>query len=223
VVIKIAVRHGQKEALLLFSREIAQAATGMAPGLTGIVGGRPSVHPVIRLFSFLADKSTCALEVELNGERTPVALPQLDTFSPAQIAAAVAVPTPTGQADSAVPLIKLAVARSGDKGNHSNIGVMARKPEYLAWIAAALSEGAVAEWLQHVLDAHSKVTRWYLPGSHSLNFLLENALGGGGVASLRIDPQGKAFAQQLLEFPVPVPQALAATLAGAHSAPYTTP
>ena len=224
VVIKIAVRHGQKEALLLFSREIAQAATGMAPGLTGIVGGRPSVHPVIRLFSFLADKSTCALEVELNGERTPVALPQLDTFSPAQIAAAVAVPTPTGQADSAVPLIKLAVARSGDKGNHSNIGVMARKPEYLAWIAAALSEGAVAEWLQHVLDAHTgKVTRWYLPGSHSLNFLLENALGGGGVASLRIDPQGKAFAQQLLEFPVPVPQALAATLAGAHSAPYTTP
>ena len=224
VVIKIAVRHGQKEALLLFSREIAQAATGMAPGLTGIVGGRPSVHPVIRLFSFLADKSTCALEVELNGERTPVALPQLDTFSPAQIAAAVAVPTPTGQADSAVPLIKLAVARSGDKGNHSNIGVMARKPEYLAWIAAALSEGAVAEWLQHVLDAQSsKVSRWYLPGSHSLNFLLENALGGGGVASLRIDPQGKAFAQQLLEFPVPVPQALAATLAGAHSAPYTTP
>jgi hypothetical protein len=112
-----------------------------------------------------------------------------------------------------VPLIKLAVARSGDKGNHSNIGVMARKPEYLAWIAAALTEGAVAEWMQHTLDAQTgKVSRWYLPGSHSLNFLLENALGGGGVASLRIDPQGKAFAQQLLEFPVPVPKALAEAL-----------
>ncbi|XQE65626.1 acyclic terpene utilization AtuA family protein [Pseudomonas sp. P3C3] len=213
VVVKIGVRHAKKEALILFSREIAQAATGMAPGLTGIVGGRPTVYPVIRLFSFLVDKSACNLEVELNGERHPLALPQLDAFSSAQIADAEAVVAPVGHADSSVPLIKLAVARSGDKGNHSNIGVMARKPEYLAWIAAALSEAAVAEWMQHVLDGQTgKVSRWYLPGSHSLNFLLENALGGGGVASLRIDPQGKAFAQQLLEFPVPVPKALAEQL-----------
>jgi hypothetical protein len=213
VVVKIGVRHAKKEALVLFSREIAQAATGMAPGLTGIVGGRPTVYPVIRLFSFLADKSACSLEVELGGQRSPLALPQLDAFDPAQIAAATAVPTASGQADSTVPLVKLAVARSGDKGNHSNIGVMARKPEYLAWIAAALSEGAVAEWMQHVIDGQTgKVSRWYLPGSHSINFLLENALGGGGVASLRIDPQGKAFAQQLLEFPVPVPSALAKVL-----------
>ena len=213
VVVKIGVRHAKKEALILFSREIAQAATGMAPGLTGIVGGRPTVYPVIRLFSFLVDKSACQLEVELNGERHPLALPQLDAFSSAQIADAEAVVAPVGHADSSVPLIKLAVARSGDKGNHSNIGVMARKPEYLAWIAAALSEAAVAEWMQHVLNGQTgKVSRWYLPGSHSLNFLLENALGGGGVASLRIDPQGKAFAQQLLEFPVPVPKALAEQL-----------
>ncbi|PTS84075.1 terpene utilization protein AtuA [Pseudomonas sp. HMWF032] len=213
IVIKIAVRHAKKEALVLFSREIAQAATGMAPGLTGIVGGRPTVYPVIRLFSFLADKGACAMEVELNGERTPVALPQITVLDSAQIAADIAAPLPSGQADVSVPLIKLAVARSGDKGNHSNIGVMARKPEYLAWIAAALSEGAVAEWMQHTLDEQTgKVSRWYLPGSHSLNFLLENALGGGGVASLRIDPQGKAFAQQLLEFPIPVPKALAVSL-----------
>jgi hypothetical protein len=213
IVIKIAVRHAKKEALILFSREIAQAATGMAPGLTGIVGGRPTVYPVIRLFSLLADKNTCALEVELNGERTPVALPQITVLDSAQIAADSPAPLPNAQAEVSVPLIKLAVARSGDKGNHSNIGVMARKPEYLAWIATALSEGAVAEWMQHALDPqHGKVTRWYLPASHSLNFLLENALGGGGVASLRIDPQGKAFAQQLLEFPIPVPTTLAETL-----------
>ena len=213
IVIKIAVRHAKKEALVLFSREIAQAATGMAPGLTGIIGGRPTVYPVIRLFSFLADKGHCSLDVELDGERHPVALPQLDAFDPDQVSNALPAPSASGQADTTVPLIKLAVARSGDKGNHSNIGVMARKPEYLPWIAAALSEGAVAEWMRHCLDPQTgKVSRWYLPGSHSLNFLLENALGGGGVASLRIDPQGKAFAQQLLEFPVPVPRALAETL-----------
>ncbi len=213
VVVKLAVRHAKKEALMLFSREIAQAATGMAPGLTGIVGGRPTVYPVIRLFSFLVDKSACALEVEMDGQRQPVALPDLAPFDPARSPRLPPCPQPAGQADASVPLIKLAVARSGDKGNHSNIGVMARKPEYLAWIAAALSEGAVAEWMQHVLDPQTaKVSRWYLPGSHSLNFLLENALGGGGIASLRIDPQGKAFAQQLLEFPIPVPRALADSL-----------
>jgi hypothetical protein len=109
-----------------------------------------------------------------------------------------------------VPLVKLAVARSGDKGNHSNIGVIARHPDYLPWIAEALTPAVVVDWMNHVLDPlHGRVERWYLPGSHSLNFLLENALGGGGIASLRIDPQGKAFAQQLLEIPIAVPQHIA--------------
>lgn len=213
IVVKLAVRHSRKEALVLFSREIAQAATGMAPGLTGIVGGRPTVYPVIRLFSFLIDKNACELAVEIDGERQPVALPAIDHFDPAALADDIPVPAAIGPAQASVPLVKLAVARSGDKGNHSNIGVMARQPEYLPWIAEALSEGAVAEWMQHVLDPQlGRVSRWHLPGTHSLNFLLENALGGGGVASLRIDPQGKAFAQQLLEFPVAVPQAIADSL-----------
>lgn len=109
--------------------------------------------------------------------------------------------------------MKLAVARSGDKGNHSNIGVMPRKPEYLPWIAEALTPAVMVDWMSHVLDPiHGRVERWYLPGTHSLNFLLENALGGGGVASLRIDPQGKAFAQQLLEIQIPVPQSIAEQL-----------
>lgn len=213
IVVKLAVRHSRKEALVLFSREIAQAATGMAPGLTGIVGGRPTVYPVIRLFSFLIDKDACELAVEIDGERQPVALPAIDQFDPVALADDIPVPAAIGPAQASVPLVKLAVARSGDKGNHSNIGVMARQPEYLPWIAEALSEGAVAEWMQHVLDPQlGRVSRWHLPGTHSLNFLLENALEGGGVASLRIDPQGKAFAQQLLEFPVAVPQAIADSL-----------
>jgi hypothetical protein len=213
VVIKIAVSHSRKEALVLFSREIAQAATGMAPGLTGIVGGRPTVYPVIRLFSCLVDKSACELQVALDGQHQGVGLPEVDSFDINALADDLAPPAAEGQASASVPLVKLAVARSGDKGNHSNIGVMARKPEYLPWIAEALTPEAVVDWMDHVLDPQlGRVARWYLPGSHSLNFLLENALGGGGVASLRIDPQGKAFAQQLLEFPVPVPQALADSL-----------
>jgi hypothetical protein len=208
VVVKLAVRHPNKQALVLFAREIAQAATGMAPGLTGIVGGRPTVYPLIRLFSFLVDKAFCTPVVDFQGERHAVELP---IAHPLQTpAGAIDPPQPQGLADASVPLVKLAVARSGDKGNHSNIGVIARAPEYLPWIAEALTPAVIVDWMSHVLDPlHGRVERWYLPGSHSLNFLLENALGGGGIASLRIDPQGKAFAQQLLEIPIAVPQYLA--------------
>ncbi|UVH53139.1 DUF1446 domain-containing protein [Pseudomonas sp. CBSPBW29] len=208
VVVKLAVRHPSKQALVLFAREIAQAATGMAPGLTGIVGGRPTVYPLIRLFSFLIDKSACQLQVDFLGERHACELPVAKPLNTS--IALIDPPKPQGRADANVPLVKLAVARSGDKGNHSNIGVIAREPEYLPWIAEALTLEVIVDWMSHVLDPiHGRVERWYLPGSHSLNFLLENALGGGGIASLRIDPQGKAFAQQLLEIPIAVPQHIA--------------
>jgi hypothetical protein len=208
VVVKLAVRHPSKQALVLFAREIAQAATGMAPGLTGIVGGRPTVYPLIRLFSFLIDKSACQLQVDFLGERHACELPVAKPLNTS--IALIDPPKPQGRADANVPLVKLAVARSGDKGNHSNIGVIAREPEYLPWIAEALTPEVIVDWMSHVLDPiHGRVERWYLPGSHSLNFLLENALGGGGIASLRIDPQGKAFAQQLLEIPIAVPQHIA--------------
>ncbi|WP_166224289.1 acyclic terpene utilization AtuA family protein [Pseudomonas atagonensis] len=213
VVIKLAVRHPDKQALILFSREIAQAATGMAPGLTGIVGGRPTVYPVIRLFSFLIAKNACHLQVDIGGERVPCALSALTALDSQDLPIPHQPPKPQGAADASVPLVKLAVARSGDKGNHSNIGVMPRQPEYLPWIAEALTPAVIVDWMSHVLDPiHGRVERWYLPGTHSLNFLLENALGGGGVASLRIDPQGKAFAQQLLDIQIPVPQSIAEQL-----------
>lgn len=212
VVVKIACAHPKKDALALFSREIAQAGTGMTPGLTGIVGGRPTVWPKIRLFSCLVPKDSVTVAVDISGELTVVAVPCEGGFSaslvqPQSMAAETfAAPVTT------VPLVKLAWARSGDKGNHANIGVIARQPDYLPYIRGALTEQAVSLFMAHTLATESAVRRWDLPGLHALNFLLENSLGGGGVASLRIDPQGKAYAQQLLEFPVPISQAIADSL-----------
>ena len=126
-------------------------------------------------------------------------------------------PEPAGDAAPAVigdpvtvPLVRLALARSGDKGDHANIGVIARDPQYMPYIHAALTTDAVRGWFAHVLAGgdQGRVQRWMLPGTHSLNFLLHHALGGGGAGSLRTDPQGKAFAQMLLDFPVPVPRGL---------------
>ncbi|MES5712073.1 acyclic terpene utilization AtuA family protein [Acinetobacter baumannii] len=205
VVVKIAVKHMFKEACMFFASEIAQASTGMAPALAGIVGGRPKASPVIKLFSFLIDKNQLNIEIDFEGKRYPVEIPQ--GVSTEQLPTLMAGENAVYQGDEIeVPLIEIAHARSGDKGNHSNIGVIARKADYLPWIRAALTEQSVASYMQHVLDAEKgRVIRYELPGLNALNFMLENALGGGGVASLRIDPQGKAFAQQLLDMPVKVP------------------
>jgi len=204
VVVKISVAHPKKEALVLFSREIAQAATGMAPGITGIVGGRPTVWPKIRLFSCLVPKQGIPLKVDLDGEVAELELPVTGTFDPASLPVAeTGAETPA--TDVEVPLIRLAWARSGDKGDHANIGVIARRTEYLPYLEAALTDDAVARWMGHTLNPDTgAVRRWPMPGIRALNFLLEHSLGGGGVASLRIDPQGKAFAQQLLEMPIPI-------------------
>jgi len=205
VVVKIAVKHMFKEACMFFASEIAQASTGMAPALAGIVGGRPKASPVIKLFSFLIDKNQINVEIDFEGNRYPVEIPQ--NSSTQQFSTLVAGESAVYQGNEIeVSLIEIAHARSGDKGNHSNIGVIARRAEYLPWIRTALTEQAVASYMQHVLDPEKgRVIRYELPGLNALNFMLENALGGGGVASLRIDPQGKAFAQQLLDMPVKVP------------------
>ncbi|WP_151750339.1 acyclic terpene utilization AtuA family protein [Acinetobacter seifertii] len=205
VVVKIAVKHMFKEACMFFASEIAQASTGMAPALAGIVGGRPKASPVIKLFSFLIDKNQINIEIDFEGNRYSVEIPRNTSTEQFNTLAAGESAVYQGN-EIEVPLIEIAHARSGDKGNHSNIGVIARKAEYLPWIRAALTEQTVASYMQHVLDAEKgRVIRYELQGLNALNFMLENALGGGGVASLRIDPQGKAFAQQLLDMPVKVP------------------
>ncbi|AXQ29629.1 DUF1446 domain-containing protein [Solimonas sp. K1W22B-7] len=212
VVVKIAVQHPNPKALKLFAREIAQAATGMAPGFTGYFSaGRPEPHMVPRLFSTLVPKSRVAIEVVVGEERLAVAVPVAGGFTPPP-PEAESLPSPDLSDAVVVPLIRLALARSGDKGDHANIGVIARRPEYLPCIRAALSTAAVRSHFAHVLAGGEagRVERWELPGTDSLNFLLYNALGGGGAGSLRTDPQGKAFGQMLLDYPVPVPAGLLA-------------
>ena len=211
VVVKIAVKHMFKEACMFFASEIAQASTGMAPALAGIVGGRPKPSPVIKLFSFLVDKDQLNIEVDLNGVRHSVQIPKGTDLSVNTLLVGEVAQLRGDEIE--VPLVKVAHARSGDKGNYSNIGVIARQPEFLPWIRASLTEENVAEYMKHVFEGTAegqtnKVIRYELPGMNALNILLENALGGGGIASLRIDPQGKAFAQQLLDMPVKIPAAL---------------
>lgn len=215
VAVKIAVHHPNPKAVKLFAREIAQAATAMAPGFTGYFGGgRPEPSMIPRLFSTLVPKAQVPVEVAVGEERFAVEIPSDGGYAGVPAATAAAAAPAVEGATVEVPLHRLALARSGDKGDHSNIGVIARRKDYLPFLEAALTPAAVRRHFAHVLAGgeNGRVERWELPGSMSFNFMLYNALGGGGACSLRSDPQGKCFGQMLLDFPVTIPALLAASL-----------
>ncbi len=202
VILKVAVHHATREGAEILSREFLTSATGMAQGITGFAGGRPKVGPLVRLYSCLVDKALLAPRMHLDGTERPITIPLPSEDPPHGRPDRFEAPALPGPFTS-LPLIALAYGRSGDKGDDANIGVLARDPEFLPAIAAALTEPAVRAYFAHLLTGD--VERFALPGLHGLNFLLHGALDGGGTASLRHDPQGKAFAQMLMDFPVPVP------------------
>jgi hypothetical protein len=104
-----------------------------------------------------------------------------------------------------VPLRRIAWARSGDKGNDANIGLIARRPELVAVLREQVTAARVAE----LFRPGGEVRRWELPGLHAMNILIGDVLGGkGGTSSLRYDPQGKSYGATLLDLQVDVPPGL---------------
>ncbi len=111
-----------------------------------------------------------------------------------------------------VPLGLLANARSGDKGEASNVGVIARSPEVFAWMRESLTPEVVKGLLAGIVTG--EVERYEVPNLLALNFILHGSLGGGGTASLLTDAQGKTHAQALLRSIVDVPDRLLARIDG---------
>ncbi|KAM9329241.1 uncharacterized protein PAF06_000578 [Gastrophryne carolinensis] len=209
-VIWLGVHHKQKKALEIFAREIAPAGTGMAPGLTAVVGGRPRISPVLKAFSFLYPKKHVKIDIYMDGKHIEQFVDD-HTFTVDEYISSAEPVTPEVPADLptgpySYRLEDLAYTRSGDKGNTANIGVIARHPLYYPYLQRALSAQVVEEYFQHLLEREDSneqlVTRYELPGIYALNFILHNSLGGGGIASLRSDPQGKAFGQMLLDLEI---------------------
>ena len=207
VVLRSAARHAEARGLSFLQRECASAGTSMGPGTRSSFSGRADVQPVVKVFSFLVPKQALALQVQLAEHTEPVAeTPPATTVAPEPTAApapAGDAALPTVQATRPVPLVALAWARSGDKGDDENIGVIARRPELLLLLRAQLTAARVQAYFQHLLQG--EVERFEVPGLHALNFVLHRALGGGGVSSLRSDPLGKSYAQMLLDLPIDVP------------------
>ncbi len=208
--IKLAVKHPSARGVGVFLREMTGMALTAPPGLTAFAGARPKPSPVVRLFSTLVPKKELDISVEVEGERIAVSEP--GSGSPAVEPEVSLPPTADPGPDAVrVTLESLAWGRSGDKGNKANIGIIARRPEYLPYIAGQLTVERVARYFDHFMAPEQSAApeRFFLPGSNAFNFLLHDVLGGGGVASLRTDAQGKGYAQLLLTETIEIPRSLA--------------
>src|SRR5881296_991692 len=102
-----------------------------------------------------------------------------------------------------VPLVELAHARSGDKGDTANVGLIALKPEYYPILVKQVTAARVARHFKGMISG--PVERYELPNLHALNFPLHGALDGGGTISLKTDAQGKVFSTALLRMVIDVP------------------
>ena len=208
VIMRMTAMHPRKEALDLLAREVAPAGTSWSPGTTGSGGGRSSAAPSIKQFGFLLDKRLVKTGVRINNSE--INIDAVNSVLSHEFKQSIAINNDNINVEKTViisdeievELIQIAHARSGDKGDISNIGVIARHPDLLPVLREQLSEAAVAAYLAHFVKG--KVARFDVPGIHAFNFVCEQALDGGGMASLRNDPLGKGMGQILLTMPVRV-------------------
>ncbi len=217
VVLKLAVKHDDARGVGLMLKEATGLALATPPGLSIFAGARPKPSPVARLYSFLLDKGEVDIAVAMDGAAISFVAPALAQQSgdTAEISQPPARPAAYDDAEAElveVDLEQLAWGRSGDKGNKSNIGIIARDAAYLPYIWHSLTDAAIRQRFAHFLAADSDIDIYYLPGTHAMNIVMHEALGGGGVASLRNDPQGKAYAQILLDHKIALPRSIAETL-----------
>lgn len=117
-----------------------------------------------------------------------------------------------GHTQVTVPLHRLAHGRTGDKGNTSNISVIAYRPEFYPILLEQVTVERVAELFRH--RQPTTIQRYELPKLHALNFVLEDLLDGGVNQSLNLDSHGKTLAFLLLEMPIEFPNQLLHGLKG---------
>ncbi len=201
VILKLAAHHDKREAVGFFAREIPSSGLSMAQGINGGGAGLPRPKPFIRAHSMLIPRHFVTTLVNGNVFEDP-------TFDDVSWIAKPPPSAPQSEpvSDAAelvkVPLRTLAYGRSGDKGDIVNVGIVARSPELMGVLRRELTEERVKAFLAHLVKG--EVVRYELPGLHAFNFVMTEALGGGGTASLRFDPLGKGMAQILLEIMVAV-------------------
>jgi Acyclic terpene utilisation family protein AtuA len=207
ILLRLSVRDRDKDKLDAFAKMVPAVILSGPPGVA-VTGGRPQSQEVVAYWPALVPRDHVKPRlVTRDGERT------LDWPTPLQ---PMGKPAPLPREHWPVlkgsmkmvtaPLAELAHARSGDKGDTANIGVIARAPEVYPWLAKTLTAAVVKRRFKGI--CLGPVVRHEVPNLWALNFLLHESLGGGGTVSLRLDAQGKTLSHALLAMPVRVPRAL---------------
>lgn len=215
ILLRLGARAKEEKDLRAFGKTIPALILSGPPGVA-VIGGVPKPTKVMSYWPALMPKTAVEPKIALYENGAIVAEKNVGTtpvgnFQPNEMDAQVA--TKASQSvqaalkehgeSSAKALFEIALARSGDKGDTANIGVLARSQEAYDFLDTYLTAQRVKDWFQELCTG--KVTRYGLPGLKGFNFLLEESLGGGGTRTLRIDAQGKTFAQALLAQKVKIP------------------
>jgi hypothetical protein len=206
LIIKLAVHHSEKKAINILSRELPSLAVSTIQSFCTGITGRVSPSPLLRPLSYLIDKKKVDEKVKINfdGQIQDFKIDlnpewEVQSLNKGDLVLNQLVKEGTTE----VSLYNLAYARSGDKGNTANIGVIARAPDFFEYLEKNLSPEMLKHYFKHFVKG--EVYRYKLEGIGAFNFLMFDALGGGGAASLRFDSQGKGLGQNLLEMKMHVP------------------
>ena len=209
VLLRLSVRDNDKGKIEAFSKMVPAVILSGPPGVA-VTGGRPQAQEVVAYWPALVPRDLVRPTlITAAGERMlEWPTPLLDMGKPAPLAPHD-WPLAVGSSRRVtVPLSAIAHARSGDKGDMANIGVVARAPEVYPFLVDTLTAARVKAYFAGI--CLGPVERHEVPNLAALNFLLAESLGGGGTVSLRLDAQGKTLSHALLMMQVEVPEALVA-------------
>ena len=222
ILLRLSAASSRRNRLDVF-RKLLPSMILSGPSGVAVTGGAPVISEVVSYWPALIPQACALPVVRVLEERGSGRLEELQVSQPLPwpVTGGQATPPPAEPdpwppfPESAplirVPLLRLAHARSGDKGDTANIGLIGRSGPCYAWLRDHVSAQRLKQWFgSHCLG---QVERHPVPQLWALNFLLEATLGGGGTMSLFIDAQGKTLSQALLRCEVEVPLALLATLA----------
>jgi hypothetical protein len=219
ILLRLSARSPEKGILEIFRKLLPALILSGPPGVA-VTGGAPAISEVVSYWPALVPRDFVLPRIHqweergrggLEPTRSPESLPWTGvvgtTSAPTPVEDAQKIFADTG-AKARVPLMHIAHARSGDKGDTANLGLIGRSPQCYAWLRDHITAEQVKSWF----SCRGTVERFAVPNLWALNFLLGESLGGGGTRSLFLDAQGKTLAQALLRCEVEIPEALLCTI-----------
>ena len=224
ILLRLSVRGPDRRPLEVF-RKLLPSLILSGPAGVAVTGGAPQISEIVSYWPCLIPRAAALPQVEVwdqpagaaaarVGQSRTVLWPAVAPGPPPNRTTSRRPRTPLPLATGSrvrVPLLAVAHARSGDKGDTANIGLIGRSEACFEWLARHLTAARVRQCFTGLV--HGQVRRHLVPNLWALNFVLDEALGGGGTRSLRLDAQGKTLAQALLRCKVAIPASLLRTIA----------